>query len=228
MMEIFVGGKQRAVWIEYKRNRNLYLRVMKDGNLHVTCPRRFTQKEIRAFILEKEDWIQKTEAKQEKKQETTSYGLDGENIMWMGKEYPVRYEAAQRSFLMTEDNEIVFYLKQKTEDEIFRTFYEGAAKQILEMVKERREEWDQKICKANGKPLPRITVKYMTSRWGSCTPAHRSISISSRLIHYPSQCLDYVLLHEYAHILELNHSKAFWDIVEKFMPEYKAYKNLLK
>jgi len=228
MMEIFVAGKQRTVWIEYKRNRNLYLRVMEDGNLHVTCPRRFTQKEIRAFILEKEDWIAKTEIKQEKKQETTSYGLDGENIMWLGKRYSVRYETARKSFLMIEEDEIVFYLKENTKDEIFKTFYKDAAKQILEMVKVRREEWDKKICIANGKSLPKITVKYMTSRWGSCTPAHQSISISSRLIHYPSQCLDYVLLHEYAHILQLNHSKAFWDIVEYYMPDYKIYKKQLK
>ena len=56
-MEINVAGAERPVYITYKRNRNMYLRVNDDRSLSVTCPRWITQQEIHSFIQEKEKWI---------------------------------------------------------------------------------------------------------------------------------------------------------------------------
>ena len=61
----------------------------------------------------------------------------------------------------------------------------------------------------------------MKSRWGVCFPNKHSITLSTRLIHYPVECFEYVLLHEYAHFLVPNHSKEFYEVIEKYMPDYK-------
>ena len=114
------------------------------------------------------------------------------------------------------------------QERIEKTFYDYAARQLQAMILERRGEWDREICQKNHIPLPRITLKYMTSRWGSCTPASRHISISKRLIHYPVRCLDYVLLHEYAHLLVPNHSKAFYQVISEYMPDYKESVRMLR
>ena len=206
----------------------MYLRVDEDGSLNVTCPRRCTNREIAGFIKDREDWILKTEQKQQKREEKHSSGIDEKEAVWMGKKYPVRFEQSHTNFVMIEEDEIVFYLKEHTTELIEKTFYDYGAKQLQIMIDERRQEWDDLICRRNGIPLPKITLKMMRSRWGSCTPAKGHISISKRLIHYPVQCLDYVLLHEYAHLLVPNHSARFYAVIEDCMPDYKEAVKLLR
>jgi predicted metal-dependent hydrolase len=65
------------------------------------------------------------------------------------------------------------------------------------------------------------------TRWGSCSFTN-TISINWRLILLPEQCLEYVIIHELAHITEKNHSKNFWNIVEKYCPDYKTTRKTLQ
>lgn len=227
-MKIRAAGRERPVHITYKRNRNMYLRVEDDGSLNIACPRRVTHSDIARFILEKEAWILRTEKKQIRREERHLSGIDEQEAVWLGKHYPVRFEQSRTNFMMIEEDEIVFFLREKKTELIRKTFYDYAARQLAAMIDERRGDWDELICRRNHIAPPKITLKYMTSRWGSCTPARGHISISKRLIHYPVQCLDYVLLHEYAHLLVPNHSKDFYAVIASFMPDYRDSIRLLK
>ncbi len=73
----------------------------------------------------------------------------------------------------------------------------------------------------------RITITGAKTRFGSCSPKN-SISFSYYLMQYPPQAIDYVVVHELAHIRHHNHSKQFWALVEQYMPDYKARRKLLK
>lgn len=227
-LKIEAAGRSRIVHITYKRNRNMYLRVEEDGNLSVTCPRHVTHAEIAAFIHDKEKWIERTETRQEKQEKRHSSGIDEHEAVWLGRSYPVRFEQSRTDFMMIEENEVVFFLREHKKELIEKTFYEYAARQLQAMIAERRGDWDDLICRPHRIAPPKITLKYMTSRWGSCTPARGHISISKRLIHYPVQCLDYVLLHEYAHLLVPNHSRKFYAVIEKYMPDYRESIRLLR
>lgn len=72
-----------------------------------------------------------------------------------------------------------------------------------------------------------IKLKYNTSNWGSCSHG-RNLNFSVRLFLAPPQVLDYVIVHELAHLLEMNHSSRFWNLVAKAQPEYKKWERLLK
>ena len=227
-MKIWIADKEREVVIEKKRNKNMYLRVREDGTLFLTVPYRTSMKNIEAFIRGNEAWIRKEDRRRKKQEVTFLDGSDGIEAKWLGRTMDVSYFLSKRNFLMVEENKLLFYVKDISEDTIRKTFYKEGNKQLAAFIDERRKDWDTLICRANHKPLPEITIRYMTSRWGSCTPSKSSIRISSRLIHFPLGCLDYILLHEYAHILVPNHSSAFYDIVRKFMPDYKVYSDMLK
>ena len=135
---------------------------------------------------------------------------------------------AKRNYLLVQEDSIDFYLKDFSKETIEKTFYIYAKKQLEIMIEDRRVEWDNWICLMNGIKEPTITVKYTTSQWGSCIMDKSKISVSTRLIHYPSQCLDYILLHEYTHLLVPNHSKEFYAFVRSYMPDYKEISRLLK
>jgi predicted metal-dependent hydrolase len=73
----------------------------------------------------------------------------------------------------------------------------------------------------------RAAVKDTKTRWGSCS-SNKNININWRLIFAPEGVLDYVIIHELAHTIEMNHSQRFWKLVEKMMPEYMIHNKWLK
>ena len=74
---------------------------------------------------------------------------------------------------------------------------------------------------------PVLKVRQMKTRWGVCVPAKREITFSLRLAEKPRAAVEYVVLHEYAHFVRADHSPAFWAVVARYMPDYKARRRLL-
>ena len=68
-------------------------------------------------------------------------------------------------------------------------------------------------------PKPTLKIRKMTSRWGVCNTKTHQITLNLELIHYDIECLNYVIVHELSHLLEGNHSRFFWNIVEKYYGE---------
>jgi predicted metal-dependent hydrolase len=77
------------------------------------------------------------------------------------------------------------------------------------------------------KPVRKVSLKYNVSNWGSCS-SKGNINLSTRLLFAPSEVIDYVIIHELAHLVELNHSKRFWLLVETVMPDYEEKEEWLK
>jgi predicted metal-dependent hydrolase len=95
-------------------------------------------------------------------------------------------------------------------------FYMEIANRLIEL----NEQFFQKN-------ITDFSLKYMTSRWGSCS-YKGTINISSRLLLAPNDVMDYVLIHELAHLVHMNHSPAFWKEVAKAMPDYKQKEKWLR
>ncbi|MPN62224.1 hypothetical protein SDC9_209971 [bioreactor metagenome] len=98
---------------------------------------------------------------------------------------------------------------------------------LMKILEIQRTRWDRVIEMYHINKLPTIKIKSLTSKWGSCLVEKAEITMNLKLIHYPLQCIDYVLWHEYVHLVVPNHSKRFYDLVEYHMPEYKNAKKLL-
>jgi len=75
-------------------------------------------------------------------------------------------------------------------------------------------------------PLKRVSLKYNTSNWGSCS-SQRNINLSSRLLLTNRDVIDYVIVHELSHLKVMDHSPAFWEIVEQVMPDYQKCEDWL-
>ncbi len=103
--------------------------------------------------------------------------------------------------------------------ELTREDLERLAKQAAEIIPQRTEE----LAGLIGVDYGRITVRRQVSRWGSCT-AKGNLNFNCLLMLFPTDVLDYVIIHELCHRRYMNHSKYFWAEVEKFCPDYKAHK----
>ncbi len=91
-------------------------------------------------------------------------------------------------------------------------------------IQRRVHDWNDRTFR---QPIKSINLKYNHSNWGSCS-ASNNVNLSTRLLFAPEEVQDYVILHELAHLVELNHSDRFWALVEKHMPDYQAKEKWLK
>lgn len=84
--------------------------------------------------------------------------------------------------------------------------------------------WEQQL----GVTATYVGFRKMSSRWGSCTAKTRRIRVNTQLAYCPRKCLEYIVVHELAHLLENNHSRRFWAIVTDALPDYKMRQKILK
>lgn len=123
------------------------------------------------------------------------------------------------------DGETLFLTVKDTEN------LKRKEKLINDWQKKLQEKTFWEICRktypmftAYGVNYPQIKIRRMTSRWGSCQPAGGVITLNSRLTEAPWESIEYVVLHEFAHFVHPNHSKDFYALVGKLMPDFKERK----
>lgn len=201
--------------------RSLSLTINKNAELIVHAPKRLSIDEIFKYIKEKERWIS---SKQKEVQDRLSINKDIINyneILFLGKKYGI--EKVQGLKKIELGNQALLLPANISDDRIvskIKNWYTAIAKKIL---CERLEYF------ANVMQIDYASVSIMNSktRWGSCDVS-RNIKLNFRLIMLPHKALDFVLIHELAHIIEFNHSKEFYRVIASIMPSYKLQQKVLK
>lgn len=226
-MKYTINGIDFNIEVERKKIKNMYLRIKPNNTLFITAHRSVPMEQIIKFIEAREDWIIKTLQKQNERELNNRKGIQGPILFLFGEKKYVRYELANRSYVELDDDIITFHLKEISDTEIEKAFVKFAKPMLMKILEIQRVRWDRVIEMYHIDRLPTIKIKSLTSKWGSCLVEKSEITMNLNLIHYPLQCIDYVLWHEYVHLVVPNHSKRFYELVEYHMPDYKNAKNLL-
>lgn len=160
-------------------------------------------------------------------------------------EYEVKYSKIKNIYIQIKDGKVIVkaprrVIKKKIE-EILEQKSEWIQKTIEKETKKqekkplyKKEEFKEivekhanELVKQTGLVPNKITIKQIKYAWGSCSNK-KNITINLELIKYSEQAIRYVILHELCHIKYMNHSKDFWNLVEKYMPDYKQVKKEFK
>ena len=210
-MKVMINDEEYEVIIERKRIKNMYLRVKEDLKIHVTCNRLVTNTFIKDFIKNNEADIIKMTERMKKRVEKKNH------FYYLGKKYDIVFLniSKEPEFI---DNKI--YVKDIN---ALNNFIRKKIKYIF------RERLDYNYEKFNGEiPYPKLLIRKMTRKWGHCNKKDCVVTLNSDLIKYEVDDLDYVIVHELCHLIEFNHSKAFWNEVKKHKPDYTINKKHLK
>lgn len=164
------------------RRKTLSIEIDRNGNVTIRAPYRMPNKDIKAFVTEKHDWIDR------------------------------HIEKAKN---LAADEEDIEPLTEEMLDELF----ESAKRDLPDRI--------ERFSKAMGVTYGRITIRNQKTRWGSCS-AKGNLNFNCLLMLAPEEVRDYVVIHELAHRKQMNHSRAFWQEVEKQMPDYKEKRKWLK
>ncbi len=206
---------------EVRRSNRKTLSICVDsfGRLIVRAPKRCSEEKINAFLLEKEGWIVKKQA--EKRREAIplpTEDIDGYSLLLLGEKVTLRLYDGARVLFEKERGEI--YLPRTNARARFLRWCKENAKRIFTAVTAQEAE-------RMGAEYRSVSVTSARTRWGSCS-ANNALRYSFRLLYCPKEAVRYVVVHELAHTRHKNHSQAFWQEVERYIPDWKVQRKWLK
>jgi len=212
-------------WIRSSRRRKtLSLHIKEDGKIVVYTPYRTPESEIERFIREKERWIlKKLSEKRNAITPTEKEFFAGEEFLYLGEVYPLELDhyPSQGSSLRLSFGK--FILSQGCVDDARGLFIEWYKREAKDKLPERVHYYSNKY-----QLFPKgVRITSAQSRWGSCSRDDQ-LCFSWRIMMAPLDVIDYVLLHELAHIKEKNHSTRFWNYLGSLLPDYKGRRRWLR
>ncbi len=204
------------------KRKTMAIHILPTGIVEVRAPFKIPKEVIDRFVAAKEEWIRnKLLLMKERTNSRAAFRLDyGDRVLLEGREYPIAAKPGNRIgfdgtqfYMMPELN----FMQIK--DACVR-IYKLVAKQVLTA---KTLEYASKM----GLTPTNIKISSAKTRWGSCS-GKKSINYSWRLVMAEENVIDYVVVHELAHIKEMNHSARFWAIVKGVLPDYKDRQLRLK
>ncbi len=202
------------------------MQITRQSDVIVSVPYFTPTSEIKSFIEQKYDWIQKNIQRQKDEQDHAGEKLyiSGQYFYYLGIPYPLEVFFRQNlpPGLVFWSNR--FYLNCNDQQAKGKSYF-------IEWYKSKAGEYFPRRVDSLSNELrlqPRhIRITSAQTRWGSCS-GENNLAFSFRLIMAPQAVIDYVIIHELMHIKEKNHSSQFWKLIETVMPEYKLHRHWLK
>lgn len=216
MEYIFIGDYK--VHISRKKVKNLNLRLYRDeGRIALSAPPEVAEEVIREFLLSKEAWIKKHMAPVKVCKKEPISPLEGPQKLF-GEEYElVLLQGPGRAGLVKEDGKLIFTSKGtslKAREKLLEDFYR---RELMEALRTMLEPWESKICVS----VKELRVRKMKTRWGSCNTRYNRIWINLDLVKYERKFLEFVLVHEMVHLLERNHNRKFYSLMDYYLPSWR-------
>lgn len=215
---------------ESTRARHVSLKVSGQGDLEVVVPVGFDHRKIPAILDQRRGWITRTQQRLAQQQATlppehlaeqpSQLELRSRQQIWQ-----IHYSEAPGPPSLTQSGPQTLTLGGRAVDAdtsraLLRDWLRRRARMEL-------EPWLQSLSQQCDLAYSQLSVRGQTSRWGSCS-TKQSISLNFKLLFLPPPLVDYVLIHELCHTVHMNHSPAFWALVQRYCPQYDRCRAELK
>jgi predicted metal-dependent hydrolase len=214
----------------HRRYRRLSIRIDHQGRVLVNAPPLLPKLAINVFVNQQQDWIQR------QLQQRSTISLPADQVQIFAQLYQLRftytpdlatgwrlqsptliYNSAHYALHPHSDPMLTASESQKLNQFLRAT--------LLTYLQQRLPQLHQRM--GLSKKIGHIRVKNQASCWGSCS-SRGNLNFNFRLIHHPPAVIDYVLIHELAHFVHLNHSREFWALVAKYDGNYKLHRQSLR
>lgn len=215
--------------LEYAARKTLGIRVHPDKSVQVIAPIGASQQVIEKKVKSKAAWIQKQQdffLSFYPHTPPRRY-LSGETHLYLGKQYRLKLIQSKEEQVKLIGGRITVFTADTTNKEkieqALKQWYTQKAQTHFPFL------FDKLLPKAQSfyEGTPQLKYRWMKKRWGSC---HKNgqILLNIELIKAPKKCIEYVIMHEFCHLAHLNHSRAFYDLLEKHYPDWKKTKDYLE
>lgn len=191
----------------YKRSKKNIILKFRGNIIELSIPKKSSYKLATSILKDKEEWIKSKYFKEES-------DFNKKEFYFLGKKYLLENKE-EIQLISLQGEKFFFENKLQIKEFIF--------KEVRKIIFNKLELYSQKINVTHGK----IRIKYLKSAWGICY-SNKNLSFNLLLCSLPENLIEYVIIHELCHLKHLNHSKEFWNLVEKYCPNYKSLRKDLK
>jgi len=214
----------QTIIVKRKNVKNIYLKVTPNLEVILTVPYEIKEEFLNKFIEKKRDWIEKKLAFFASNLNIKKEYVSGENFEYLGKNFILKVIESKEELVKIDGNYCFLYVKEKNnfkkKQKIIENWYRKEAKKLF-------QEIVNKYVKIVDKKPSKITIRKMKTRWGSCNFSTSHITLNLELIKKSTECIEYVIFHELAHLIYPNHSKQFYNYLAIYMPDWKKRREKL-
>ena len=226
--QIQFGSKYIDFILSFVERKSLTIKVHPDINVEVLAPLGTDKKKILEKVKLKAPWILK------QIEQFNSYlpvtpprqFINGESHLYLGRQYRLKIIPDNINIIKAYRGQLFIYATDIKKDALEKqlqqwyklkatTLFAAMLTDILPQFKKYKIE------------QPALYIRKMSRRWGSCTPSGKII-LNTELIKAPKGCIEYVIIHELAHLVHHNHTKPFFDLQNRMMPDWKKWKDRLE
>ncbi len=224
-MNFTINGIPIIIHRKSIKNMHLYVKPP-DGHVEVSAPLNLSDESVELFIRTKIGWIKRQQERfSSQKRQTKREYVSGEAFYLWGVQFYllVNYSNKGNSLIIDGDKAILTVRKESTvlqRENYVNEWYRAALKKEIERL---LPKWE----KITGLYADSWQTKYMTTRWGTCNVQSKKIWFNLMLAKKPIECLEYVILHELAHLQEKRHNAAFIEIMDLHMPGWREVRKRL-
>lgn len=212
------------VIITRKNIKNLIMKIKGDGNIYISSPIFLNDKYIYEFISKKENWINKKFKEYNKKVKIKSPDYSNNcELYYLGNSYLLNLKLSNKPKVYISNNRINLETSNLNDihsiKNTLNSWYIEQGQILFEKIL-------YKYLKLTGENIFKLNVKTLKSNWGSCNYNKKIINLNSELMKKDIRFIEYVVLHEVSHLVHPNHSKIFYNYIEKFMPDWRERKSI--
>ena len=205
-----------------KNVKNINIRVQPTGLVIVSANEMVPEKVIELLIIKRAEWILKTIDKYSSNikllTEPNLKFIDGENFTLLGKNLRIKKVQAEEFKISFDNNYLyVFLTDNRGIKAKFKKWYDNLIASIFLEISDNV----YKSFKKYDLQMPQIQILTMTTRWGTCNKTKNLILLNKHLIKAPKHLIEYVVAHEFAHLIFHNHSKEFYSFLTVLMPDWR-------
>ena len=216
-----------TVDVVLKDIKNIHLSVYPPaGRVKISAPLRMDIDTIRIFAISRLGWIKQQQKKfQEQERETPREYLDLESHYVWGKRYLLKVvEVDEAPSVELKHSKMVLRVRPGTDDKKKKAIIDAwYREQLKKAVPPLIARWEPLM----GVKVERFFVQRMKTKWGSCNHKAHNIRLNTELAKKPKEYLEYIIVHEMAHLLEPTHNSRFITLMDQFMPKWQFYRDKL-
>lgn len=217
-----------VVDVHRKDIKNLHLGVYPpDGRVRVAAPLNIDDDAVRLFVISKLGWIKKQQkVLQEQPRQSKRDYVSGESHYFLGERYllNVVYRKGRPELSIRNKTHLDMFVREGSDYEyrkrVMTEWYRSELKALAEPLV---EKWKTEI----DVPLSHWGIRLMKTKWGSCNVERRRILLNLELAKKPQRSLEFIIVHELVHLLERRHNARFVALMDKFMPQWRLYRDEL-
>ncbi|MCR4956387.1 MAG: M48 family metallopeptidase [Lachnospiraceae bacterium] len=232
--ELALDGGRITYLVTFKDMKNLRMKVKDNGTIAVSAPYGVSIEDVDDFVISHKDFIERGLRKTDSHHDILLQKepiQSGDSAYFLGNLYTIKLHHVahynQEEVVIMGDEMLIFVREKSSSAHVKKVLSDWYREKAYSIIRQYAKKAHQSFLEEQPR-FPEISMRTMTSRWGSCQPARGRLTFNTRLIQLERFCVEYVVWHEFTHFAHGNHGKGFYQRLSYHYPMYKEAERKLK